>query len=1013
MKRLVWGLLGAVLACTSVGHAASFVAFESGQVRPLALSADGARLFAVNTPDNRLEIFDILPGGLRHVASVPVGLEPVAVAARPGGEVWVVNHLSDSISIVDTSGTSPVVRRTLLVGDEPRDIVFAGPGRNRAFITTAHRGQNRPPIHPLHNPPEDLTTEGIGRADVWVFDANALDTSFLGGPPLFGGTPLTIVTLFGDTPRALAVTPDGSRVYAAVFHSGNQTTTVNEGAVCNGFAAAASCAVSGMTAPGGLPAPNVAGTAVQPEVGLIVRNNGTNWVDELGRNWNGVVRFTLPDQDVFAIDANAGTPVEVASFAHVGTVLFNMAVGPSGKLFVTNTEAQNQVRFEGTRPLVGPGSTFSTVLGRQHQTRISVLDPVANTVQTRHLNKHINYAVSPAPPGVQANSLALPRGIVVSTDGSTIYLAAQGSNKVAILSTSQVENDTFTPSASDHVVVTGGGPTGLALDEPRGQLYVLTRADNGISIINLASRTETRHLRLPNPEPPEVVTGRAFMNDANLTSSNGEAACGSCHVDGDLDSLAWDLGNPLDTVVLNNPLNFTVGPFNFPPTVYKNFHPLKGPMTTQTFRGMANHGSMHWRGDRTGGNDVGGSALDEDAAFKKFNGAFPGLLGRAAPLSNAEMQSFTNFALALTPPPNPIRALDDSLTGDQDAGRNLYFTRTVDTLTCSGCHVLSTGAGFFGSDGRASFEGEPQHFKIPHLRNMYSKVGMFGMPAVGFTAAGDNAPTGPQIRGFGFLHDGSMDTLVRFFRATVFTGFTGGDAERRQVEQFMFAMDSNLKPVVGQQITLTSLNSATVSPRIDLLVAQAALGNCDLVVKGRKDALQRGWVRLVDGTFRSDIALDPPKSDVALRALATVPGQELTYSCVPPGSGTRIAIDRDEDTVLDGNDNCPAAANATQLDGDGDLVGNACDNCSAVANASQYDANGDGYGNVCDADLNDSGVVTTADYALLRSVLGEPGSASSTADAADLNVSGTVTTADFGILRSALGTVPGPSALAP
>ena len=48
------------------------------------------------------------------------------------------------------------------------------------------------------------------------------------------------------------------------------------------------------------------------------------------------------------------------------------------------------------------------------------------------------------------------------------------------------------------------------------------------------------------------------MADANLTSSNGEAACGSCHVDGDLDSLAWDLGNPLEEV-LNNPLTFTPG----------------------------------------------------------------------------------------------------------------------------------------------------------------------------------------------------------------------------------------------------------------------------------------------------------------------------------------------------------------------------------------------------------------------------------------------------------------------
>ena len=79
---------------------------------------------------------------------MPVGLEPVAVAARTNTEVWVVNHLSDSVSIVDVGATPPRVVRTLLVGDEPRDIVFAGRPRRRhftrAFITTAHRGQNRP-----------------------------------------------------------------------------------------------------------------------------------------------------------------------------------------------------------------------------------------------------------------------------------------------------------------------------------------------------------------------------------------------------------------------------------------------------------------------------------------------------------------------------------------------------------------------------------------------------------------------------------------------------------------------------------------------------------------------------------------------------------------------------------------------------------------------------------------------------------------------------------------------------
>src|SRR5690606_7295961 len=77
-------ILCAVAAAGPV-QAGSFVNFESGQVRPLALSPDGSRLFAVNTPDNRLEIFTVAGGTLTHSGSVPVGLEPVAVAARNDG----------------------------------------------------------------------------------------------------------------------------------------------------------------------------------------------------------------------------------------------------------------------------------------------------------------------------------------------------------------------------------------------------------------------------------------------------------------------------------------------------------------------------------------------------------------------------------------------------------------------------------------------------------------------------------------------------------------------------------------------------------------------------------------------------------------------------------------------------------------------------------------------------------------------------------------------------------------
>src|SRR5256886_10767523 len=122
----------------------SFANFESGHARPLALSPGGDRLFALNTPDNRLAIYTIGASGLSLAAEVPVGLEPVAVAARtnlPGPtQVWGGNHLSDSVSVVEidpSDVTRSRVPRTLLVGDEPRDIVFAGSGHSRDLVTAA------------------------------------------------------------------------------------------------------------------------------------------------------------------------------------------------------------------------------------------------------------------------------------------------------------------------------------------------------------------------------------------------------------------------------------------------------------------------------------------------------------------------------------------------------------------------------------------------------------------------------------------------------------------------------------------------------------------------------------------------------------------------------------------------------------------------------------------------------------------------------------------------------------
>ncbi len=899
---LVGSLFAFALACPLAGQVAraapAFTAFESGQVRPLALSPDRSKLFAVNTPDNRLEVYATAGAGLTHLYSVPVGLEPVAVAALDDDEVWVVNHLSDSVSVVKLGPWGGRVERTLLVGDEPRDVVFAGKGnKKRAFVTAAHRGQNAP-FAP------QLTTPGVGRADVWVFD-----------PKSPGGAPLTIVNLFSDTPRALAASADGKTVYAASFASGNRTAIVALGQIPD----------TG-EADGGIPLPNVNHAGLpEPDMSLIVKYDGLHWVDETGRRWDDHIKFNLPDKDVFVIDAAADpprlTPGPKGFFQGVGTVLFNMAVNPkSGKVYVTNTEARNDVRFEGPGAFAG-----TTVRGHAVDSRITVLDPQG--AHPRVLNKHIDHGscCAPVPNAEGALSVSQPNGMAVTPDGRTLYVAALGNDKVAVYDTGALERDEFYPAVADQIRVSGGGPTGLALDHARRRLYVLTRFDDGISVVDTAARVEIGHVAMHNPEPPSIVAGRRFLYDAALTSSHGDQACASCHLFGDKDELSWDLGDP-DGDVVDAPdmlrAFFGVG--------QTSFHPMKGPMATQSLRGLANHGPMHWRGDRNGegqgeNTQPDGGAFDETAAFDAFNVAFAGLLGRDGPLAPEQMRAFTDFQLQIVYPPNPIRALDNRLNADQTAGQ-AFFTGPVsfelgERFRCVDCHATDRDGnaefdvdrpGFFGTDGRLVAGEFSQTFKIPHLRNLYTKVGAFGFGDDDFFFNQPGLPhydpshQGDQIRAFGFTHDGSKDTPMRFFNAFVATaatpdGFTTFE-QQRQVAEFVFAFDSNLQPIVGQQITLTPQNAASAGARVDLLRQRHEAGECELFAKAHVLGVELGFLYAGGGAFTTSFAPAPPLTDAQLRHLALAAGAPVTYTCAPPGSGARLGIDRDGDGPLNGDE---------------------------------------------------------------------------------------------------------------
>jgi len=810
-----------------------FTNFETEPVRPLALSSDGHYLYALNTADDRLEIFDAQADTLRSVGETAVGLRPVAIALR-GDQAWVVNHLSDSVSVVDIRDPArPRVMRTLQVGDEPRGIAVGGPKGDRIFIATARR--------------EETLTASIGRAQVWVFNAEDLSA------------PAKIITLFGSKPRALAASADGRYVYVAIFLSGNGTTTVSgEDALRLGKAEHLrfeKFLYSGV-----------------PKQGAIVRRGERGWRDFDDRDWSAAVPFELPDYDVFVLDAAADEPRVVDAVSHVGTVLFNLAVQPgSGEIWTTNTEAQNLVKFE---------PRLQGRFADNRVTRILLGEPGAHRVRPVGLNRHIGHvdgSVQAAAESERELSLAQPLDLVFSADGKRAYVAAFGSRRVGVLDGAG--------NVIDRIKV-GFGPGGLALDAKRQRLYVLNHLDATISVVDLGQRASVATVRLRyDPTPALVRTGRPFFYDATSTSGYGDLSCATCHVFGDMDGLAWDLGDPAGTQI-DYPVAIKSVGLGEP---RQALHPLKGPMMTQSLRGLSDTAPFHWRADRFGVPYEPGADM---ASFKDFNAAFVDLMGRSSEIPDSAMEAFARFVFTMRHPPNPIQRLDRGMDGEQKAGFDFFtgfFLSDNGEQNCVGCHKLP-----LGTNRLVNFEGFQigRDMKTPQLRNLYDKVGRFNV-------------AGPQVSGFSFLHDGTVESVVSFLRFDVFffPGKTEEEKEviRRQLHHYIMAFDTGMAPLVGRQFTTTGELSGADRQMLDLFTARAAAGDCDLIARVWEGKAQRGWL-FREPVFYSDRGADAPLLLGDLLDRYRRAAESVTFTCVPPGDGRRSAIDRDLDGYLDGDE---------------------------------------------------------------------------------------------------------------
>ena len=777
----------AIVPASLFGHGFPDGTFEGRHTHSIGVTPDGTRLLALNTPDGRLSVFNIEnPANPAPVlvAEIPVGLEPVSLRARTNDEVWVVNEVGDSISVVSLS--LGVVVATLPVADEPADVVFA---QGKAFVSCARNNLLR------------------------VFDAVTRQ-------------PLPSIPLAGIYPRALATDAGGTKVFAAFLLSGNGTTVLP---------------AAQAPAP---PLPTNPALPLAPQTELIVAASDPR------------IAYTVLDRDVAEVDAATGLVTRY--LGAVGTNLFDIAIQPgTGNPWIANTEARNLVRFE------------PALRGHVADHRLTRLDAGSGAATVFDLNAGLDYGVLPNP-AAQASALAQPTGLVFTANGSDVWVAAFGSDRVA-----RVNAATGAVLASVELRGTlqtsrqMRGPRSLALVESRQRLYVLNKISNTVSVIGTASGMLLAEVPAGSQDPTLTAfrEGRGFLFDARL-SGNGTVSCATCHIDADVDGLAWDLGDPGGNLATVFGANLMAGDPTIQP---RTVHPMKGPMVTQTLRGLIEAAPFQRRGDR--------------AALEDFNSTFDTLMGGSA-LAAADIASLAEYLPTLRPHPNPNRLMDDSLPASFLGGDPIHGEEIFNSPIhrCAECHAdESIGTNNIDLPSVFNF---PQPIKNPLLRTVYQRV--FFNPQAG----------GNSLSGFGLNHDGAGGVHAR-------TGLSA--ANSYDVDVFIQCIESGVPPAMGLGVTFnaqTATDSGLLA-KVAGLEERSAEFALELAVQGVVGGRHRAYFyNYFTDSYRPDVSSEPPLSRAALLALLSR-SDALTFLGVPTGRGSRMGGDRNSDAVLDGDEPRP------------------------------------------------------------------------------------------------------------
>lgn len=256
--------------------------FASPHSNPIAFH--NGQVFVANTPADTLDVFDSQSNKL--IQRISVGVDPVSVAVRPDGkEIWVSNHVSDSVSVIDNDRTNSTYFQIIATiqdfdekskatqFDEPVGIAFAD--NTKAYVALSSENQ----IAVV-----DVKSRRVRRR----------------------------ISIPAQDPRSIVVRKN--RLYVIPFESNNQTQ------------------LSGGT--GKIDGDLVTFNAWEHS---IANNN----VLSLGHVVDIVKHPKVPDRDLFVYDT--ATDKLIQSVDTLGTLLYGMDVDSSGNVYIAQTDARNDI----------------------------------------------------------------------------------------------------------------------------------------------------------------------------------------------------------------------------------------------------------------------------------------------------------------------------------------------------------------------------------------------------------------------------------------------------------------------------------------------------------------------------------------------------------------------------------------------------------------------------------------------------------------------------------------------